>query len=302
MQLHHHRFKAMGGPCELQTGAATPEQAGAAFAAAEREVRRIESRYSRYLADSVVSRLNAQAGGEWLACDEETLHLLDVAQRLHEDSGGLFDATSGILRRAWRFDGSLEAPDEDTLAPLLALVDWSGVQRRGQEVRLAQAGMELDFGGFGKEYAVDRVAALWQQAGLRHGLVNLAGDIRVWGGRPDGDPWQLGIQHPRRPDTLLASLPLGTGALATSGDYERYFIDAAGTRHCHILHPSTGRAAHHWQSVSVVAPLALIAGGLSTAAMLMGAEALAWLRGQSVDFLAVDAYGTLHSSNTDGVA
>lgn len=302
MRLHRHRFTAMGGPCELQLGAQTAEQAESAFVAAEREVRRIESRYSRYLPDSVVSRLNAQAGGEWLACDEETLHLLDVAQRLHEDSGGLFDATSGILRRAWRFDGSREAPDEDTLAPLLALVDWRGVQRRGQEVRLAQAGMELDFGGFGKEYAVDRVAALWQQAGMRHGLVNLSGDIRVWGGRPDGDPWQLGIQHPRQPETLLASLPLSTGALATSGDYERYFIDAAGVRHCHILNPLTGRAAHHWRSVSVVAPLALIAGGLSTSAILMGTEALAWLRTQSVDFLAVDACGTLHSSNTDGVA
>lgn len=300
MRLHRHRFTAMGGPCELQVGTQTAEQAESAFAAAEHEVQRIESRYSRYRADSVVSRLNAHAGGDWLLCEDETLHLLEVAQRLHEDSGGLFDATSGILRRAWRFDGSREAPDDDTLAPLLALVGWSGVQRRGQEVRLAHAGMELDFGGFGKEYAVDRVAALWQTAGVKHGLVNLSGDIRVWGGRPDGHPWQLGIQHPRRPDTLLASLPLRDGALATSGDYERYFIDAAGTRHCHILHPTTGRPAHHWQSVSVVAPLALIAGGLSTVAMLMGAEALAWLHGQSVDFLAVDSRSHLHTSNVDG--
>ena len=302
MKLHHRRFTAMGGPCEFQIGAATDGQARTAFEAAEREVRRIEAKYSRYRPDSVVSRLNAQAGGQGLACDDETLHLLEVAHRLHEDSGGLFDATSGVLRRAWRFDGSREAPDEASLAPLLALVGWAGVQRQGRSVRLAHAGMELDFGGFGKEYAVDRVAALWQQAGVAHGLVNLAGDIRVWGGRPDGQPWQLGIQHPRQPGTLLASLPLRAGALATSGDYERYFIDAAGRRHCHILHPATGRPAYNWQSVSVVAPLALMAGGLSTASMLMGPEALGWLGRQPVDFLAVDAQGALHSSNSAGDA
>lgn len=300
MSVHHHRFQAMGGPCELQLEAPSEPQAMAAFEAAEREVRRIEARYSRYRPESLLSCLNAQAGGDWLDCDDETLHLLDVAHHLHEDSGGLFDATSGILRRAWRFDGSREAPDDAELEPLLALVGWAGVQRRGREVRLARAGMELDFGGFGKEYAVDRVAALWQQAGVKHGLVNLSGDIRVWGGRPDGAPWQLGIQHPRRPGTLLASLPLKEGALATSGDYERYFIDSAGKRHCHILHPSTGRPAYHWQSVSVVAPLALMAGGLSTAAMLMGDEARTWLGRQPVDFLAVDQQGALHSSNTAG--
>ena len=302
MQLLSRHFTAMGGPCELQIGVDGAEQARTAFDAAEHEVRRIEAKYSRYVTGSILSRINSQAGGAWLACDDETLHLLDVAHHLHEQSAGLFDATSGVLRRAWRFDGSRPPPSDEELAPLLTLVRWAGVQRRGTEVRLEQVGMELDFGGFGKEYAVDRVAALWMQAGVAHGLVNLAGDIRVWGGRPDGSPWQLGIQHPRRPGSLLASVPLREGALATSGDYERYFIDLAGQRHCHILHPVTGRPAYHWQSFSVVAPLTLMAGGLSTAAMLMGAEAMAWLRRQAVDYLAVDALGALHSSNTAGDA
>jgi thiamine biosynthesis lipoprotein len=301
MILLGHRFRAMGGPCELQVAATEPDQARHAFDMAEREVRRIERQYSRYLSDSVVSRINASAGAAWVDCDEETLHLLDLADTLHRQTDGLFDATSGVLRRAWRFDGSRrEAPDDAELAPLLALVDWSAVERRGTQVRLARQGMELDFGGFGKEYAADRVASLWQQAGVSHALVNLAGDVRVLGGKPDGGPWLLGIQHPRRNGDLLGHLPLANGALATSGDYERFFTDMTGYRHCHILHPKTGRSAYHWQSISVVAPLALMAGGLCTGAMLMGPQALEWLRGQPVDFLAVDRHGAVHMSNAPG--
>ncbi len=297
MQLNRHHFAAMGGRCELQVGLQNPAHAADAFGKAEQEVRRIEWKYSRYRADSLLSQINASAGGGWIPCDEETLHLLEVAEQLHRNSQGLFDATSGVLRRAWRFDGGRSAPSQAELDPLLALVGWSGLERRGQEVRLRSAGMELDFGGFGKEYAVDRVAALLQNEGVPHGLVNLAGDIRVWGGRPDGTPWQLGIQHPRRPGAMLASLPLLQGALASSGDYERCFVDTEGRRHCHIIHPKTGWPAYDWQSVSVVAPLALMAGGFSTAAMLMGPQAPNWLRRQSLDFLAVDAQGQLHSSN-----
>lgn len=300
MKLHHRTFRAMGGPCEVQVAAHDPEQALLALDAAEQEVCRLEAKYSRYRPGSLLSQINAQAAGDWVRCDEETMHLLDAADVLHRSSAGLFDATSGVLRRVWRFDGAHEPPSDEELAPLLELVDWSAVQREGQAVRLAKRGMELDFGGLGKEYAADRVAAQWQQMGIAHGLVNLAGDIRVLGGKPEGRPWTLGIQHPRRAGALAAQVPLTAGALATSGDYERYFIDRSGHRHCHILHPKTGRGAYHWQSISVIAPLALMAGGLSTAAMLMDRHALDWLAAQPIDFLAIDAQGSVHASNISG--
>lgn len=288
----------MGGPCELQVAATDHASTLAALASAESEVRRIEAKYSRYRDDSVLSRINSQAAGQWVECDDETRYLLDVADTLNRQTQGLFDATSGVFRRVWRFDGSREAPTGQELDALLGLVDWGAVEREGSRVRLSRPGMELDFGGFGKEYATDRVAAQWQQQGIAHGLVNLAGDIRVLGNKPDGSPWSLGIQHPRKPNELLAQVPLSAGALATSGDYERCFVDSQGQRHCHILHPKTGRSAYQWQSVSVVAPLALVAGAMSTAAMLMGPEAVDWLRAQPVSFLAVDAHGMFHSSNS----
>jgi thiamine biosynthesis lipoprotein len=158
--------------------------------------------------------------------------------------------------------------------------------------------MELDFGGFGKEYAADRAATLLQQLGVRSGLVNLGGDIRLVGPRPDGSAWRLGIQHPRHDTRLLAQLPLAGGALATSGDYERFF-ERAGRRYCHVLDPRTGWPVAHWQSVSVVAPACLAAGALTTVAMLKGAAAPDFLAGQQVAYLAVDAEGRVHEGQPD---
>jgi thiamine biosynthesis lipoprotein len=138
--------------------------------------------------------------------------------------------------------------------------------------------MELDFGGFGKEYAVDRAAAVLRAAGIESGLVNLAGDVAILGPQPGGEPWRVGIRHPRRDAALVAKLPVHSGALATSGDYERY-IEVDGVRHCHLLDPRTGRSARGFRSVTVHATTCLVAGSASTIAMLLGGKrGLEWLR------------------------
>ncbi len=138
---------------------------------------------------------------------------------------------------------SAVVPEPETLAPLLGLIGWQGVERQGNIVRLSVAGMELDFGGIGKEYAADRAATLLYRQGVRHGYVNLAGDVRVVGPKPDGSPWIIGIQDPRHKERTIASIPLTAGALATSGDYERFF-DLDGHRYCHILHPQNRISGH----------------------------------------------------------
>ena len=240
------------------------------------EVARIEAKYSRYRPGSVVSRINAGAGSAF-EIDAETRGLLAYADACFVQSGGLFDATSGVLRRAWRFDEP-RVPDDAQIAPLLRLVGWARVDLDGMRVRLPERGMELDFGGFGKEYAVDRAAAVLREAGVDSALVNLAGDLMVLGPQPDGSAWRVGIRHPRREGALIATLPVASGALATSGDYER-FIEVDGVRHCHVLDPRTGRSARGFQSVTVHAPSCLVAGSASTIAMLKGRDAgLAWLR------------------------
>ena len=153
-----------------------------------------------------------------------------------------------------------------------------------------RAGMEIDFGGIGKEYAADRAASVCMELGVRHGFINLGGDIRVMGPHPDGSPWLMGIVHPRKPPSVLASLGIPSGALATSGDYERYF-ELDGRRYCHILDPRNGYPVNGLQSVSVVAPLCTVAGSLCTIAMLKGIEGLDFLAQQEMPWLAVDGRG-----------
>ncbi len=152
--------------------------------------------------------------------------------------------------------------------------------------------MEIDFGGIGKEYAADRIASICFERGIEHGLANLGGDVRAVGSRPDGTKWRIGIRHPRIGGELIASLELANAAVATSGDYQRFF-EIDGRRYCHLLHPRTGMPVMHWQSVSVVAPLCVVAGTCATIAMLLEAEAETFLAAQKIKYFAVAANGAV---------
>ncbi len=298
---HGVQFVAMASDCEVRLAGVSAARAQSLAALAIAEVRRIETKYSRYRADSVVSRINAAAGsGESIAIDAETAQLLAFATQLFTLSDGLFDATSGVLRQVWDFKTGRK-PSPEQLKEVLPRIGWNHVQWTDQTAQLSRPGMELDFGGFGKEYAADRAATLLANEGVQHGLVNLGGDIRVIGPQADGSPWLMGIRSPRearaarQDDAVIASIPISSGALATSGDYERFFVDE-GERFCHILNPKTGWPAQHWQSISVIAPVCVAAGAMSTTAMLKGPEALAFLQGQGVSYLAVNADGQVSRS------
>lgn len=290
-------FQAMASPCRLILDGQDERAMEAAAQACIAETRRIEHKYSRYRPDSVLSQINAAAGSHAVQVDEETGALLDFAHRLWEMSDHLFDITSGVLRRAWDFRAA-RLPEAGVIEALLPSVGWHKVARTRDQVALVAPGMELDFGGFGKEYAADRVAALLIEAGHLNALVNLGGDLHATGPRmvagKEGQPWAIDIQNPRpatctAPEALTA-LNLSRGGLATSGDYERFFLHG-GRRYCHVLNPGTGWPVTDVQSVSVVAPSTTIAGALATIAMLKGRSAHAWLADQQVDFYLVDATG-----------
>jgi thiamine biosynthesis lipoprotein len=288
-------FGAMASTCEVRLAASDEDEARRLAQPAIDEVRRIETKYSRYRPDSIVSRINAAAGLESVECDDETVALFGYAEALYQASGGLFDITSGVLRRAWNFREARIPPPEQ-LQPLLALIGWGDVQWLPGAVRIAlpRPGMEIDFGGFGKEYAADRAAAILAEQGVRHAYVNLGGDMRIVGPQPDGSPWMIGIQDPRNHDATVAAIPIESGALTTSGDYERYF-DIDGRRYCHILNPKSGMPVETWRSVSVLAPLAVAAGSYSTIAMLKGDGALAFLDESNLPYLAVDREGKVYA-------
>lgn len=288
-------FDAMASRCEVRLAAPDAKTAKRLARHAIDQVRRIEAKYSRYRTDSIVSKINAAAGANWVEHDAETSGLLDYADAIFRASDGLFDITSGVLRHAWDFRNRI-VPDSRTLDALLPLIGWRLVERDGNRIRLPRAGMELDFGGFGKEYAADLAAAVLREAGVRHGYINLGGDLHIIGPQPDERPWSIGIQDPRRSDTCIASIPVSKGGLATSGDYERYF-ERDGRRFCHILDPRTGHPVTAWRSISVLAPLAVAAGSCSTVAMLKQQAALTFLEQSGMAYLAVDEEGRTYQKN-----
>ncbi len=292
MQSFTVRFGAMASQCEVQLAAGDEAEAARLAAPAIAEVRRIETAFSRYRDDSIVARINRAAGGDWTEIDAETEALFAYADALYASSGGLFDITSGILRRAWDFQ-TPRLPQPEKLASLCALIGWDRVERAPGRIRLPQAGMEIDFGGFGKEYAADRAAAL---LGPQNGYVNLGGDLRVMGPQPDGSAWQIGIQHPRDEGAMVATIAIASGALATSGDYERFF-ELDGRRYCHLLDPRNGYPVGHFQSVSILAPLAIAAGSYATVAMLKQADGIDFLDASGLAYLAIAANGSVTRHN-----
>lgn len=288
--MYRFDFRAMASPCSIQIDPIDGQDEATVRHAAQQaiaEVQRIEYKYSRYRSDSIICTINKASGHNAVSVDEETAGLLAFAHNLWELSDGLFDITSGVLRKAWDFRAQ-RLPEQGVLDVLLPLVGWGKVERTAETIYLPQSGMELDLGGFGKEYAADRAMMVLHSLGFRQGLVNLGGDLHALGERH----WDIAIQHPRKNDAPLAVLSLQQGGLATSGDYERFFIHQ-GKRYCHVLNPFTGWPVAHWQSVTVLAVNATSAGALSTIAMLKEEKATAWLQAQGVRFLAVQQNGAM---------
>jgi thiamine biosynthesis lipoprotein len=285
-----HEFYAMGSDCAVHLCGETVENVERFVTAAEDEVRRIESRYSRYRGDSELARINkvAATGGS-IGIDAEKAGLIAYAKACFAKSNGAFDITSGLLRGAWDFSASC-LPYQGSIDSVLPSIGLDKVTLANDSLYFARSGMELDFGGLAKEYAADRAAEVCVGLGARHGFIDLSGDIRVIGSQPDGLPWRIGIRHPRDADTLAAEITLSSGALATSGDYER-FIEVDGRRYCHILDPRTGWPAQGLSSVTVISDRCLVAGSLSTAAMVKGKEGVAWLQGLGVRHIVIGENG-----------
>lgn len=267
------RFNALGTVCQVDF-----EARSAADAADFRDwilawVQRFEQRFSRFRPDSVVSRINAAAGGDWVAIDAETESLLTLCGAFHRMTQGAFDPAVLPLLELWDYRAApARPPDEETVARAMERCGWARVEHRVGHVRLAVPGMGLDLGGIGKEYAVDCVMQEGLRRGIRNILVNFGHDLRVQGGPPEGGGWRIGLEDPTDPGRCWNGLALRDRAVTTSGDYLRNFT-AGGRRYGHILDPRTGwPVSNGCQSVTVVAPTCTEAGLFSTAAFILGAE------------------------------
>lgn len=290
LNYYHYDFKAMGSPCSIQLYAGSAKKAQRAARIVMDDVYRLEAKYSRYRADSFLSEMNRVAAQNGcIRVDDETAGLLDYAATCYLQSDGLFDITSGILRRAWDFKSG-KIPAQETIQLLLKKIGWHKISWLRPVLTFTVAGMEIDFGGVVKEYAVDRAASLCRDAGIEHGLINLGGDIKIIGPHDDGSPWRVAIRHPRIPGGIVQTLLLHSGALASSGDYERC-ITLNGIRYGHVLNPKTGWPVDYMAAVSVIGEFCVVAGSASTIGMLKGVDGPEWLNALGLPHLWVNVRG-----------
>ena len=273
MALFNVPFKAMGTLCQIRLVAGSQSQAEQIAQPAICRIADLENRYSRYIPSSLTSQINANAGIRLTPLDAESHALFSYVASAFEQSDGLFDVTSGVLRKAWNFrkvgpQSSLPAchslPSQQQLDALLACCGWAKVGWGGEQSIQLLAGFEIDFGGFVKEYAADSALSVLREKGVSSAMVELGGDIAVFGGG-----WPIAIKKPHAPSEKLTQLSLRGGGLATSGNYERFFM-LNNKRYSHILSPFTGWPIITPASISVVADSCLVAGTVSTVAMLAG--------------------------------
>ncbi len=269
--LRRLTFAAMGTKCEVQYAGASESQAGAFERAAVDWVAGFEAKYSRFRPDSLLSRINAAAGRQWVEIDADMEELLNLCHTLHAMTRGLLDPTALPLVRLWNYKAVPAAiPGDHQIAAARELVGWARVQRAPGRIFLPLPGMALDFGGFGKEYAVDIVAQIAMNHGLANVLVDFGHDLRALGAPPGRPCWHIGLEDPEKPGTPCGSMGITGKGVASSGDYLRCFV-VNGRRYGHIIDPRTGwPVANGCTQATVVAGTCLQAGVLSTTALMLG--------------------------------
>ena len=244
-----------------------------AMVQAWREMQRLTALMTRYEPTSSVSAINRAAGRNAVAVPPEVMAVLQSAQNLAAQTGGAFDITVGALK-AWHFDsGQNTLPAAADIDAQRRLIGYRGLELDAQAgtARLERSGMALDLGGVAKLPILEAGMQTLQRHGVHNALLNGGGDVLLVG-QLRGRPWRVGLRDPRAPEKVLGVLALqGQAIVASSGDYERFFM-AQGERQHHILDPATGRPTHGPHGVSLLAQNAASVNGLGAAMMVLGGK------------------------------
>jgi thiamine biosynthesis lipoprotein len=287
-------FRAMSTPCQVKIHDVPASTARDFQQEVVNWVAQFEARYSRFLPDSLIGRINAAAGEYWVETDPETDRLFQLCQELFFFTRGSFDPSSLPLIKLWNWKQQPpKVPEAGAIEVARELVGWNKVQRRNGGVYLPQRGMALDLGGIGKEYAVDCVVNMAVRSGIENVLVDFGQDVRVHGHPPEKEFWWIGLECAKQPGKCWGGVAVTDHAVATSGDYLRYFIHN-DVRYGHIIDPRTGYPAlNDCRAVSVISPSCTIAGLLSTSVCILGAK-----EGMQLIELHPDAAAAITTDNT----
>lgn len=265
------QFKALGTACAIQFRCQVQRDALQFVADALGWLQAFEAKFSRFRPDSLVSTINAASGQSWVKIDREMEQMLDMGESVYRLTQGIMDPAMLPLIQVWDWKKVHEKlPSDDEIQEALSLSQWEDVKREPGRIFLPRKGMGLDFGGFGKEYAVDQVVAISRRYGIEDLLVDLGRDIFGSGGNGVHPFWHVGIQDGVQTDRCVGGLAVSGYAVCASGDYVRRF-EHDGVRYGHILDPRTGwPVSHGLRAVTVLAPSCLVAGIYSTCAFILG--------------------------------
>jgi thiamine biosynthesis lipoprotein len=253
-----------------------------AVKAAFAEFKRLHDLTNNFDPASQVSAINQAAGRGKIKADPDLIAMLRRSNELAGKLDRTFDVTVGPLTDLWGIGRKGDyVPARTDIDTALALVNYRlvAIDENAGAVYLPKEGMKLDLGGIAKGYAVDKAVAILKSNGVTSALINAGGDVRVIGRRPDGNPWRIGVQHPRKPDAIIAKLALTDwDTMETSGDYQRYIMKD-GVRYAHVLDPRTGLQPRQLASVTMVINSSADGDIFSTALFVLGPErGLALLR------------------------
>ncbi len=276
----------MGSPCEFHLCSTSESVLEEAFSIAKNEVERLEKKYSRYQKNSLLSQINQQAGKKKIALDAETIALFTYAKQAFDLSEGLFDITSGVMANVWNMH-STDNIDINQVDYWLNYVGFEKVDFSQQSIYIPEQKMQIDLGGIVKEYAADSIVRLLSKFTSLTGLINLGGDVAILTNHETPKVWQVGISDPTNSGSAIANIPLTSGGVATSGDYERYIM-IDNKRFSHIISPKTGYPVSGLFSVSVWQSSCVLAGTLATIAMLKEQQGCTWLKELGIPYLAIN--------------
>jgi thiamine biosynthesis lipoprotein len=264
------KFRAMGTVCQVAYTSGSLREAEDFRGAALEFVRAFEKRYSRYDPESLVSAINLAAGLHPVGITPEDSVMFDLCESLHFITNGVFDPTALPLAKLWDFRTRKSAPSSSAIQKAKQQVGWDRVERKPDSLFLPEEGMALDLGGFGKEYAVDRVVGMARDAGISSALVDFGGDVFALGYPPDADNWRVGVEDFKNPGSPFCILGVVDLAVATSGNYLRSF-ESDGRLYGHIIDHRRGYPACDTQaSATIVSGSCTEAGVLATCAIIDG--------------------------------
>ena len=239
-----------------------------------REIQRIEDLLSEFRSGSITTRINEQAGIREVPVDDEVYSLVERCLRISALTQGAFDISVKPLKALYNFkNGSFRFPSKEIIRETIKNIGFGKIvlNPERKSVFLSQINMAISFASLGKGYAADRVKQKWIERGVTSGVINASGDLTTIGVRADGSPWKVGIAHPDKKEEMMFFLPVSDASIATSGDYEQYFI-REGTRYSHVINPKTGLPVKGIKSVSMISVSTELSDALATAVFVMGID------------------------------